>query len=494
MVLPPFTRAIRVDAMKSDSQKTSSFANAKTVLKSQIAEVTEDLRDAKNAIRRLEIKIEPIDVLSWLGAQKAKNKVYWSSRDGSFETGGIGLAYALHGTNVVDCDAILTELERYFCAENKHLKFFGGISFGKNSAGKEWEAFGSYRFVLPQFEISRRGIETFFACNLYSDTAKRDGFTALLKELDTLDIKIRSDEPFPPSVQSRADEPNVKDWQSSVKKALLEIEKGTLEKVVLARRSIFSFNQPLDALLALKRLKEISPECFHFCFAPDEGLAFIGASPERLYKREGRMVSTEALAGTRPRGTTSAQDEDLKNDLLTSNKEREEHFFVINFLKSALGDLCSSLSVDPNVGVLSLSGGHHLLTFIEGSLNKGVDDALLLKSLHPTPAVCGAPGEKAIKIISANEPFKRGWYAGAIGFIGQEETEFAVSIRCGLINQNKLFLFAGAGIVAGSNPEEEWEEIETKLASFTKIFENRTIVNKQLLNADSRGLHADGRG
>ncbi len=464
-----------------DPNKTYSLDNAKVILKDKICEAIETLVESKNRIIRLEIKIDPIDLLSWISAQETKTKIYWSNRDNTFEVAGVGLAYGLQGTNVIDYDAIFTELRKYLSAENKNIKFFGGIAFNEKSIDKYWESFGSYRFILPMFEVLRKGDETFFACHLSSDAAKRDQLAATLKALDELKAHNASSHGFDelPIPLTRRDEPAREDWLKGLKNVLAALSTKALEKVVLARRSSFKFESALNPVAFLARLKEISSDCYHFCFQMDEGYAFIGASPERLYKREKNIISSEALAGTRPRGESVEEDEKLKNELLTSNKDRQEHLYVIDFIKKSFESLCSTISVDPNVGILPLQSGHHLLTTIEGSLKKDTDNATILETLHPTPAVAGIPSERALKVIANFEPFKRGWYAGPIGYVGYDVTEFAVAIRSGLLSKNDFLLYAGAGIVEGSIPQEEWNEIETKLSTFTKIFENANTKSAQ---------------
>lgn len=459
-------------ARRLNSGAAYQLNDAKKILSQQVTHILNGPALPKNRIVRLELSIAPIDILNWLSTQNATSKIYWSDREGTFEAGGIGLAYALHGTRTIDYDAIFSELEQYLMPENRNLKFFGGIAFNSKSFDKDWEPFGTYRFVLPRFEILRRGDETYFACNFFADESRKAQINILLTELEALPVEIISSRFKLIAPISRHDDPTKEKWNKGVHKIIESLGTSHLQKVVLARKSSFQFSETLPPIDLVRHLKGISPECFHFCFNFDEATAFIGASPERLYKRESRLIQSEALAGTRPRGQSQNEDNLLKKELLNSEKERREHMFVVNMIKESLKAFCASVELETKTNLLPLSGGQHLLTCLEGLLSNATDDAVILKQLHPTPAVGGFPTPNALKAIENFEPFKRGWYAGPVGYVGFDNAEFAVAIRSGLIKKNKLFLFAGAGIVPGSSPEAEWNEIETKISNFIEIFQN----------------------
>jgi len=200
-------------------------------------------------------------------------------------------------------------------------------------------------------------------------------------------------------------------------------------------------------------------------------LAYLGATPERLYKRKGRKIFSEAIAGTRPRGIDEAHDRALATELMNSSKDAKEHKYVVDAIQAALAPLCKTLHPDSHVSLKKWQGSQHLVTQFEGELDSKVIDHQILSALHPTPAVAGYPIQAATEAILQLEPFNRGWYAGPVGYVGYNEAEFAVAIRSGLVQQNRLSLFAGAGIVSGSTAREEWEEIENKIGNFIKVFD-----------------------
>ncbi|PSQ98457.1 MAG: isochorismate synthase, partial [Bacteroidetes bacterium SW_7_64_58] len=202
---------------------------------------------------------------------------------------------------------------------------------------------------------------------------------------------------------------------------------------------------------------------------PADGPAFVGASPERLFRREGRTVVSEAVAGTRPRGETEEEDAALRRELLQNPKERREHAFVEDAIRSDLEQVCTAVRSPNGTGELALARGRHLHSRITGTLRSETSTTDLLEVLHPTPAVGGVPTDNAVAAIRAQEPFDRGWYAGPVGWVGRDAAEFAVALRAGLVEDNQIALFSGAGIVEGSTPEREWEEIEQKIGDFAAI-------------------------
>ncbi|MFH2047847.1 MAG: isochorismate synthase, partial [bacterium] len=351
--------------------------------------------------------------------------------------------------------------------ENK-IRYFGGIPFNKKNRSKQWEQLSCTQFVLPRFEVTKSETGNEFICNLkFPDDL--DKINTIEEELDSLQFDNIYNDFTIPKILNRTDNPDQDGWQINVKKILDLIETGRIEKLVTARESTVKFSENLDSVFILRSLKKSTPGCFHFCFQPEKDYAFIGASPERLYHRNKNQIITEALAGTRVRGKTSDEDNRLGNELLNSEKDIREQSFVSKSIKNNLDRLCSKLRVDKETTLMKLARVQHLMTGIEGKLKEGITDQDILGNLHPTPAVGGYPQEKAVDLISEIEPFDRGWYTGPIGWISKDKADFAVAIRSGLIVKNKLHIYAGAGIVKGSDPDNEWNEIESKIATFMKV-------------------------
>lgn len=247
-------------------------------------------------------------------------------------------------------------------------------------------------------------------------------------------------------------------WQAAVINALSRIESGEIDKIVLAKDQIALSENIIDPRYLLQNLAKNFDECWTFAVAN-----LVGATPELLVRKENEQVLSRVLAGTIARGDDSNQ---MAQRLLASDKDVSEHEFAVKSVADALALHCTDMSIPSEPVVLTLANLAHLATDVRGVL---VDDASALAlagSLHPTAAVCGTPKSRARILISELEQMDRGRYAGPVGwFDSVGNGEFGIALRCALLNKNTARLFAGAGIVAGSNPDSELKEIETKLTA-----------------------------
>jgi isochorismate synthase len=244
--------------------------------------------------------------------------------------------------------------------------------------------------------------------------------------------------------------------------AVAAIRAGVLEKVVLAREVRLGGDAPFDVADALRRLRAAYRDCYVFGLWRG-GRAFVGASPERLVRLDGRVVRASSLAGSVRRGETPAEDSRLVDDLRESDKDRVEHAVVRDALVSALGDLCDGVTADDEPSVLTLRQIHHLHTEVRARLRAGRSILDLVRRLHPTPAVGGQPRAAALGFLRAHEDLDRGWYAAPVGWIGRDAGEFAVALRSALIIDAEATLYAGCGVVADSDAEREYAESALKL-------------------------------
>ena len=192
------------------------------------------------------------------------------------------------------------------------------------------------------------------------------------------------------------------------------------------------------------------------------GRVFLGASPERLVSRRGSLVETDALAGTAKRG---ADDASIERSLLESAKDRHEHALVVRAIAEVLGPWSSSLDVPDEPRIRSLRNVFHLWTPIRAVFREDKHVLALVDALHPTPAVAGTPRDRATSWIATHEPSARGWYTGAVGWIDAAgDGDFAVAIRAGVVGPEDVWLYAGAGLVEGSDPLAEYAETRAKQA------------------------------
>ena len=425
---------------------------------------------AEERVARIAVPVEQVNPFRWLRGQRLLPKLYWSGREDGLVVAAVGVADLLEGEVLEGVEALHKRLAPLLASGDPQLRFYGGLRFDPiREPNAEWAGFGAYRFVIPRFELLVGEGEATLVCNLL---LPRDAqrHAEILEQIEHLSFSREASDAALPAPLCRVDAPGPSGWKNNVERVLSGSSEGRLGKVVLARRAEFGFAEKVDAPLLAERLEAATPGCFHFCLEPQEGVAFVGASPERLFRREGRSIQSEAVAGTRPRGASEADDAELRDELLRSQKDRSEHDYVRISVKESLEPLCDELEVEEDVSEMKLAGGRHLRSWVRGTLREGVTDAEVLDALHPTPAVGGYPKQEALGEIRALEPFDRGWYAGPVGWIGAEGSEFAVGIRSGLVRGNRLALFSGAGIVAGSMPEDEWIEIEQKIGDFARVF------------------------
>ena len=255
--------------------------------------------------------------------------------------------------------------------------------------------------------------------------------------------------------------PDPNAYVAAVAEARRRIRAGALEKVVLARMLIAQSDHEFDRRALLARLRAAEPDAFTFAAG-----GFIGASPELLVAREGTTVRARALAGTIARRSDEEADREARHALMTSPKDRAEHALVVEAVAAALGSVCSSLEVEPEPHTLATSKVWHLATDIEGRLREPLDALSLAALLHPTPAVCGTPREAARAAIKELEQIERALYAGIVGWMdARGDGEWAVVLRCAEMQGRIALLFAGAGIVADSDPEAELAETDAKFRS-----------------------------
>ncbi len=257
-------------------------------------------------------------------------------------------------------------------------------------------------------------------------------------------------------------------FKSVVTSALDEIALDKLSKIVIAHTTEIKSAQPFKIVESLSNLRQLHPDCYIFSTSNGEGQYFIGASPERLISVQNRQLVTDALAGSAPRGANNTEALHLANLLLKNRKEKREHKAVSDFMMDRL----RSVGLKPQqlpLQLLKLSNIQHLWTPIYAHLPADIEPLEIVALLHPTPAVAGVSTEIACEKIRHYEKFDRSLYAAPLGWVDYEGNgEFIVGIRSALIDGDRARLYAGAGIVSGSNPNKEFAEVQLKLQSLLK--------------------------
>ena len=279
----------------------------------------------------------------------------------------------------------------------------------------------------------------------------------------------------PPGVKWHDGSLSAPEWERVVAAAVRRITRGDLRKVVLARDLYASASGPIDPRVLLRRLAGRYPDCFTFACA-----GLVGATPELLIRRHGREVSSLVLAGTKPRGATAAQDARLAAELLGSGKENEEHLYAAASLREALAPLCQTLEVSAAPELIKLANVQHLGTRVRGTLADGRSASrsalALAAALHPTAAVGGTPTDAAVELIRELENMDRDRYAGPVGWMDSNGNgEWGIALRCAQLDGNRARLFAGCGIVAGSDPAAELAETQVKFRPMQTALEQADL-------------------
>lgn len=331
-----------------------------------------------------------------------------------------------------------------------------------------WSGFPAARLVLPERLLVRDGERAWLAVAAPEGVDPGRGFdeaAARLAAPAALAALADGLEPEPdaaPAYRVEADRPHAA-YRAAVAAALEAIGRGDAEKLVVARSVRVARDAAFDPSALLDALRRTHPTCTTFAIGRGDAV-FLGATPERLLRVSGRRVETAALAASAPRGRNAEEDEALARTLFESKKEQAEHAVVVRALRDALAPCCDALEVPEAPRLLRTAGIQHLETPITGRLRGSAGLLELAGRLHPTPAVAGAPRAAALRWLAAHEALDRGLYAAPLGFVDAAGGgELCVALRSALVRGAEAWLYAGAGIVAGSEPDAELRETRLKL-------------------------------
>lgn len=332
--------------------------------------------------------------------------------------------------------------------------WFGGCAFDlRRRSTPIWTGFPPSKWILPELLVWRRSGRS-YVTGFQSAARAREARATVGKRTAALE-QLRQGECIgeAPGAELRVWSDR-KQWRELVDRALRAIDARSLSKVVLARRVGIASSHPLDPTSIIAMLRQRVPGCTLFCLRSASGAHFLGATPETLCRVNGRSLETEALAGSAPNPGDPP--------LASADKESREHGAVVEGIDQAIRPLCDALEIDAAPSVLGLPYLRHLRTAIRGRLRAPVRLSEVVSALHPTAAVGGTPRDRALTFLAENEDLDRGWYAGPIGWLGEGNAELAVAIRSALVRGREAQLFLGAGVVAGSTADGEWEETEAK--------------------------------
>jgi salicylate biosynthesis isochorismate synthase/menaquinone-specific isochorismate synthase len=343
----------------------------------------------------------------------------------------------------------------------------GGFAFDHSGAGSpEWSSFPPALMVLPELSLARVDGATYLTLSAVAGEPVGDASRRLagLREaqLPLLD-------PHPSGATTIRSAAPPRHYEEAVATAVERIRAAELEKIVLAREVTVEAPSAHDPAALFAAMRELFPSCFCFCAGSSEG-AFIGASPELLVRRRGATAATVALAGSTRRSADPAVDDHLGEQLLHSAKDRSEHEIVARRIERALRGRSVWVHAESEPALIKVANIQHLATPIGAQLANPVSAIELAGLLHPTPAVGAEPREPGLAAIAELEHLDRGWYAGPVGWMdAAEDGEFCVALRSALLRDRTAHLYAGAGIVADSDPAAELAETEIKLGALLPL-------------------------
>jgi isochorismate synthase len=350
----------------------------------------------------------------------------------------------------------------------------GGFAFAPDGgAAPGWDGFATASLIVPELSLARRGRQVSLTVNV--SAAPDDTPDELLARVEGRLRELRPQSRLPlhdpdPAGSYKVSSPMPPvHYEEAVARAVQRIRGGELEKVVLAREVEVRAPVAHDPAAILGLLREAFPSCYVFAVGRGEA-TFLAASPELLIRREGQRASTVALAGSARRSADPAVDDHLGEQLLRSDKDREENAIVVRRIARALRPLSVWVTAAPEPTLVQVANIQHLGTPIRAQLAAPLGAVELAGALHPTPAVGGEPAPVAAKLIPALEGFDRGWYAGTVGWTDAGgDGEFCVALRCALLRGSLAQLYAGCGIVRDSDPAAELAESEVKLGALLPL-------------------------
>lgn len=422
-------------------------------------------------------KMDTINPLSFFNIGKERflgERFFWKDPTDEIMLIGLGISKQIQSDQVTD---------RFFHVEEEWQKFlleslifnpypenglgpvmFGGFSFDPNKMKTDlWSKYSDSLFHIPKYLLSIIKGQTYLTTNIVcTPHDNQDLFIKVMEERKRLFNSLDQSYQVRTVNLLETKEVSPEKWKKTVEDVVQDLKSGPLKKVVLARELRLVFDAPFEAETALFNLFNQQHESFIFVFE-SSGDAFLGASPERLVKKQGNDVFSTCLAGSIPRGNTEEEDKILGELLLNDQKNLIEHGFVVEMIKEALEETCDQVILPDKPQLMKIRDIQHLYTPVIGKCQKDASILLLVERLHPTPALGGLPKKEAVEKIRELEELDRGFYAAPLGWVDYRGNgEFAVSIRSGLIQGNEASLFAGCGVVADSNSESEYLETGLK--------------------------------
>lgn len=425
-------------------------------------------------------KIDAIDPLQFFAAAKQLklDRTFWSSTAEDFFMVGVGTTFKIVATEnrFREIDEQWRTIKEEALVHNPYQKpgtgltAMGGMAFDPEKEKTSlWENFSESEFTVPTYMLTKYHGECYLTTNL--QVAKEDQVDELVKkinnDLDLLVSETGKETTKTRIMQKKEMEPDK--WKETVDFATKKIQTSTIEKIVLSRELRVKLDRNAEITAVLHGLLAAQTNSFVFAFER-LGDCFVGATPERLIKIENDHLLSTCLAGTAPRGNTKEADTELADQLLHDAKNRSEHDFVVKMIRKAISPYCTNIDIPNEPVIYPLKNLQHLYTPVSAMVKPDVRMFDIIGKLHPTPALGGVPRQEALQFIREHESMDRGWYGAPVGWIDHNNNgEFAVAIRSGLIQGAEASLFAGCGVVKDSNPKAEYEETNIKFLPMLSV-------------------------
>ncbi len=355
--------------------------------------------------------------------------------------------------------------------------FITSVKFPVKKDSDEWKDFSDIDFIVPKIILFQYSGNCFLIANFFSESfSHQENFNDFLEReaelIYKLENRLQDSAVDKTIIQDISSSDNFENWSNKIDSVVAEIKHEKIEKVVIARRVENKILSAINWKNTLDELNNKYPTCTNFLYKSGKSI-FFGSTPEVLIKFSGKAFFTEALAGSIMRGENPEQDKLLENELLKNEKNNVEHNAVIDYIQTSVQDFVEKIEIVKNPVVKKFPNIQHLQTSVTGTLKSKDQVFKIISSLFPTPAVCGIPKEQSLKMIEKTENFDRGLFSGLIGWFNADNYgEFFVTIRSALVKENKLYAYAGCGIVEGSDPKEEFEEAQLKLKPILSLFNN----------------------
>lgn len=417
--------------------------------------------------------IDPFTFYNSGASQFTGSRFFWADFKREVIYVGLGRATSLEPTTIEDrfqsIDEAWQHMTRHAIVSEDAPGYtgpmlFGGFNFDPlKQTTSLWASFPHTLFVVPQIMLTIAKGQAWLTINnlITSQSSLTDDYyhRDFLHKLNNITDKID-----PPELANILHQEDIapSQWMSDVERVTASIQSGELDKVVLARELRLFADQPIVASAALERLYTQQRDSYIFAFEHGDE-SFIGATPERLVKKEGEQFLSTCLAGSFARGNTTSEDVDFGVTLLQDDKNLLEHALAVKMIRNAMSEVCLSIEMPEQPILLKLKDIQHLYTPVAGKAREGASLLKAVEALHPTPALGGYPPQEAVEMIREVEQLDRGWYAAPIGWINRhQDGEFAVAIRSALIQGSEASLFAGCGIMGESDPLSEYNETTLK--------------------------------